>query len=235
MSQKPRHIAIIMDGNGRWAKQHKVAIALGHRAGVESLREIIRFSSDSGIEVLSLYAFSTENWRRSPDEVSALMGLILDFFASEIDELDEKNVRIRILGDKDGLPSKQATTVCNAEERTKDNTGLQLNIALNYGGQDEILRATKALAMKVQQGELAPEQIQWSDFERELYTKDQPPVDLLIRTSGEMRVSNFLLCQIAYAEMVFPKVLWPDYTVEMYQKDLDAFAHRERRYGGRSK
>ncbi len=234
MSEKPRHIAIIMDGNGRWAKQHKLAVALGHRAGVESLREIIRYSSDSGIEVLSLYAFSTENWRRSPEEVSALMGLILDFFASEIDELDRKNVRIRILGDKNGLPEKQADTVCRAEERTGGNTGLQLNIALNYGGRDEILRAARMAAEKVQRGEISPEQIQWADIEAGLYTAGQPPVDLLIRTSGEMRLSNFMLCQMAYAEMVFPKALWPDYTVDMYKRDIEAFGHRDRRYGGRS-
>lgn len=234
MSQKPRHIAIIMDGNGRWAKQHKLAVALGHRAGVESLREIIRYSSDHGIEVLSLYAFSTENWRRSPEEVSALMGLILDFFASEIDELDRKNVRIRILGDKDGLPKKQAEAVRSAEERTGGNSGLQLNIALNYGGQDEILRAARAVARKVQRGGMEPDAIQWADLENELYTAGQPPVDLLIRTSGEMRLSNFMLCQMAYAEMVFPKVLWPDYTVDMYKQNIEDFGHRERRYGGRS-
>lgn len=233
MRQKPKHIAIIMDGNGRWAKQHKLAVAMGHRAGVETLREIIRYSSDAGIQVLSLYAFSTENWRRSPEEVSALMGLILDFFASEIDELDKKQVRIRILGDKDGLPAKQASTVRRAEERTKENTGLELNIALNYGGQDEILRAARAVAGRVRAGELLPEDMRWEDIERELYTAGQPPVDLLIRTSGEMRLSNFMLCQVAYAEMVFPSVLWPDYTVDMYKKDIETFGQRERRYGGR--
>ena len=137
----PKHVAIIMDGNGRWAKQHKIATALGHRKGVEALREIIRYSSDTGIGVLSLYAFSTENWKRSREEVDALMGLILDFFKSEIEELHQKGVRIRILGDVEGLPEKQMRTVRSAEDTTRNNSGLQLNIALNYGGQAEIIRA----------------------------------------------------------------------------------------------
>ena len=144
----PRHVAIIMDGNGRWAKQNKVAVALGHRRGVESLREIVRTASNVGIEVLSLYAFSTENWRRSPAEVSALMALILEFFRSEIDELHRERVRIRILGDKDGLPPPQRRTLMDAEERTQHNTGMQLNIALNYGGRDEIVRAARTLATR---------------------------------------------------------------------------------------
>lgn len=233
MSHLPRHIAIIMDGNGRWAKQHKLATALGHRKGVESLREIIRYSSDVGIAVLSLYAFSTENWKRSPEEVSALMGLILDFFHSEIDELDAKDVRIRILGDVDGLPEKQARTVRSAQERTQDNNGLQLNIALNYGGQAEILRAVTALCEKATKGDIKCQDIDDALFQQELYTAGQPMVDLLIRTSGEMRISNFLLYQLAYAEMLFPQVLWPDYTVDMFKKDLETFGGRDRRYGGR--
>lgn len=230
----PKHVAIIMDGNGRWAKKHKLAVALGHRQGVEALREIVRYSSDAGIEVLTLYAFSTENWKRSEEEVAALMKLILVFFASEIDELDEKNVRIRILGDKDGLPQKQAETVAAAEKRTEKNTGLNLNIALNYGAQDEILRAVKRLMKKAAEGKISPEGVERRDFENELYTAGQPPVDLLIRTSGEMRLSNFLLYQLAYAEMVFPEALWPDYTVDMYKRDLELFGGRERRYGGRT-
>ena len=148
----PKHVAIIMDGNGRWAQQHKIQIALGHQAGVESLRDIIRESSDIGINTLSLYAFSTENWRRSEKEVNALMALLLRYFESEIDELDEKNVRIRILGDKQGLPEPQRNAVIRAEERTKNNTGLNLCIALNYGGRAEILRAARSLAQQVKNG-----------------------------------------------------------------------------------
>ncbi len=229
----PKHVAIIMDGNGRWAKQHKIATALGHRKGVEALREIIRYSSDTGIGVLSLYAFSTENWKRSREEVDALMGLILDFFKSEIEELHQKGVRIRILGDVEGLPEKQMRTVRSAEDTTRNNSGLQLNIALNYGGQAEIIRAVKSLSKQVQHGDIRLEDIDDQAFQKELYTHDQPMVDLLIRTSGEMRISNFLLYQCAYAEMLFPQVLWPDYTVEMYRQDLHKFGKRERRFGGR--
>ncbi len=229
----PRHVAIIMDGNGRWAKQHKIRIALGHRKGVETLRAIIRESSDLGIEALSLYAFSTENWRRSPEEVSALMGLLLEFFTSEIDELDQKNVCIRILGDKEGMPEKQREALYNAEARTDKNTGLKLNIALNYGGRAELVRAAQILAEKAVQGEIKPEEIDEAALSDALYTRGLPDVDLLIRTSGEMRLSNFLLFQCAYAEFEFPTVLWPDFSLEDYHKALDTFASRDRRFGGR--
>lgn len=230
----PRHVAIIMDGNGRWAKQNKVVVALGHRRGVESLREIVRTASNVGIEVLSLYAFSTENWRRSPAEVSALMALILEFFRSEIDELHRERVRIRILGDRDGLPPPQRRTVMDAEVRTQHNTGMQLNIALNYGGRDEIVRAARTLASQVSQGQISPEEITDELFQQHLYTVGQPDVDLLIRTSGELRISNFLLYQVAYAEMIFPEKLWPDFSVQDFRQCLDAFAARSRRFGGRS-
>ena len=233
ISPLPRHVAIIMDGNGRWAKQHKIRIALGHRQGVETLRAIIRESSDLGIEALSLYAFSTENWRRSPDEVEALMGLLLEFFTSEIDELDQKNVCIRILGDKEGMPEKQREALYNAEARTGNNTGLKLNIALNYGGRAELVRAARILAEKAVRGEIKPEEIDEAALADALYTKGLPDVDLLIRTSGEMRLSNFLLYQCAYAEFEFPTVLWPDFSLEDYHKALETFASRDRRFGGR--
>ncbi|MBR5344941.1 MAG: isoprenyl transferase [Clostridia bacterium] len=229
----PQHVGIIMDGNGRWAKKHRLAIAFGHRAGTENLREIIRHTDDLKIAALSLYAFSTENWRRSTDEVAALMQLILDFFASEIDELDEKNVRITILGDKDGLPKKQRDTLLEAEARTGKNTGLRLNIAINYGGRAEIVRAAKALAEEARDGRLDPAAIDEEAFAQRLYTTGQPDVDLLIRTSGEMRLSNFLLWQCAYAEFIFPEKLWPDFTVADYDQALTEFAGRARRFGGR--
>ena len=228
----PKHVAIIMDGNGRWAQQHKIQIALGHQAGVESLRDIIRESSDIGINTLSLYAFSTENWRRSEKEVNALMALLLRYFESEIDELDEKNVRIRILGDKQGLPEPQRNAVIRAEERTKNNTGLNLCIALNYGGRAEILRAARSLAQQVKDGSLRVEDIDEEAFSRELYTAGLPDVDLLIRTSGEMRTSNFLPWQLAYAEMVFDDCYWPDFDRARYMKCLGVYANRDRRFGG---
>lgn len=230
----PRHVAIIMDGNGRWAKKHSIKIALGHRKGVETLRDIIRESSDLGIEVLTLYAFSTENWSRSPEEVAALMGLLLEFFVSEIDELDEKNVCILILGDKNGLPSPQREALIKAEDRTKDNSGLKLNIAINYGSRAEIIRAVKLIAEKVANGELETDQIDDAVFSDALYTSGQPDVDLMIRTSGEQRLSNFLLWQCAYAEFTFPTVLWPDFTLAEYHAALDEYMHRDRRFGGRN-
>lgn len=229
----PAHVAIIMDGNGRWAKKHKLEIAMGHRKGTENLREIIRHTDDLGIRHLSIYAFSTENWRRAKEEVDALMQLILDFFHSEIDELDAKNVRILILGDKTPLPERQKQVLMEAEERTAQNTGLRLNIALNYGGRDELTRAAREIAELVAAGAMKPEAVSERAVAEHLYTAGQPDVDLMIRTSGEMRLSNFLLWQCAYAEFLFPEVLWPDFSVKEYDKALAAFANRDRRFGGR--
>ena len=229
----PRHVAIIMDGNGRWAKAHKLQVALGHRKGAEVLHDIVRESSNLGIEALSMYAFSTENWRRSPQEVEALMELLLEYFTSQIDELDEKNVRIRILGDKDGMPPLQRQALINAETRTQTNTGLRLNVAINYGGRAELVRAARSLAEKAVRGEIAPGGITEEMLADELYTAGLPDVDLLIRTSGEMRLSNFLLYQCAYAEFMFPQTLWPDFSLEDYRAVLSAFGKRERRFGGR--
>lgn len=233
LQRLPRHVAIIMDGNGRWAKQHKLKVAMGHRAGTEALREIIRNSSDIGIAALTLYAFSTENWARPQSEVEALMQLILDFFQSEIDELDEKNVRITILGEKDALPTRQRDALVEAERRTADNTGLRLNIAINYGSRAELARAARALARRAAAGELDPERITEETLAQELYTAGQPDVDLLIRTSGEMRLSNFLLYQCSYAEFVFPTVLWPDFDLKQYHQCIAQYQNRQRRFGAR--
>ncbi len=229
----PRHVAVIMDGNGRWARQHAVSVAMGHRQGVETLREIIRYSSDIGIKVLSLYAFSTENWQRPALEVKALMQLIVEFFGKEIDELHANQVRIRILGDKDGLPKAPRDAVLAAEERTRDNSGLMLNIAINYGARDELLRATKTLVGMGEKGQLTSDSLTAQDLENALYTAGQPEVDLVIRTSGEQRLSNFLLYQCAYAEFSFVEKLWPDFTVADYQQILQEFGGRQRRFGGR--
>jgi len=229
----PRHVAIIMDGNGRWAKKHKLNVAMGHRQGVETLREIIRHTDDLKIEALTIYAFSTENWKRSKEEVGALMQLILDFFKSEIDELDEKNVRILILGEKDVFPDKQREVLIEAERRTGDNTGLTLNICLNYGGRAELVRAAKSIVEDVTAGRLSLDKVDETTISDRLYTANQPDVDLMIRTSGEMRLSNFLLYQCAYAEFLFPKVLWPDFTVQDYDEALLAYGGRERRFGKR--
>ena len=229
----PRHVAIIMDGNGRWAKKHKLNVAMGHRQGVETLREVIRHTDDLKIEALTIYAFSTENWNRSKEEVGALMQLILDFFKSEIDELMEKNVRILILGEKDVFPDKQREVLIEAEQRTGKNTGLTLNICLNYGGRAELVRAAKSIVEDVQSGKLSLDSVSEQTISDKLYTAGQPDVDLMIRTSGEMRLSNFLLYQCAYAEFLFPKVLWPDFSVQDYDEALMAYGGRERRFGGR--
>ena len=228
----PQHVAIIMDGNGRWAQNKGLPRSAGHAAGTEALRDIIRASDDWGIKALSIYAFSTENWARSKEEVSALMGLLLKYFNSEIDELDEKNVRILILGDINGLPDEQREAVQKAMDRTKDNTGLMLNIALNYGGRAELTRAAKLLAEMVASGEMKAEEIDEKALENQLYTAGIMDVDLLIRTSGEKRTSNFLPWQTAYAEMIFDPVLWPDYDRAHYLKNLREYAARDRRFGG---
>ena len=231
-SRLPRHVAIIMDGNGRWAQARGMSRSAGHAAGTEALRDIIRASDDWGIEALSLYAFSTENWARSKEEVGALMALLLKYFNSEIDELDEKNVRITILGDVDGLPEAQREAVISAMERTRDNTGLKLNIALNYGGRAELTRAARLLAEQVKEGALDPEDIDEDLFAQQLYTAGSPDVDLLIRTSGEQRLSNFLPWQTTYAEFVFDTVNWPDFDRARYMKCLQVYADRDRRFGG---
>jgi len=208
-------------------------VAMGHRAGTENLREIIRNCSDIGIQALSLYAFSTENWNRSKTEVDALMQLILDFFASEIDELIQNRVRITILGDKAGLPGPQREALTQAEDRTRHLDGLRLNIAVNYGGRAELVRAAQALAREAAAGRIVPEDIDAAAFENELYTAGIPDVDLMIRTSGVMRLSNFLLWQCSYAEFMFPETLWPDFHVADLHECIYRFQNRERRFGGR--
>ena len=233
-SPLPRHVAIIIDGNGRWAKKHRVLTAAGHHSGLKNIRTIALDSLDLGIEVLSFYVFSTENWRRSPQEVQALMELLLQFFTEEIDEMVEKNVRLRILGDKDGMPPPQREALIRAEELTASNTGMRLNFAINYGGRAELARAARLLAEKAVRGEITPDEITEAALARELYTHDLPDVDLMIRTSGEMRLSNFLLFQCAYAEFLFPETLWPDFDPAAYHAALEAFAKRDRRFGGRN-
>ena len=231
----PRHVAIIMDGNGRWAKRRGLPRTFGHRQGVEALRAIIRHTDDLGIEALSIYACSTENWSRSAEEVGALMGLLLEYFTRELDELHRENVCIRILGDIDAMPDalkKQKDALYAAMERTRRNTGLKLNIALNYGGRQEIVRAARRLAEQVASGAIEAKDIDMARFSGELYTAGLPEVDLLIRTSGELRFSNFMLYQLAYTEFYLTDTLWPDFDEAAYDEALAAFAKRERRYGG---
>lgn len=224
----PRHVAIIMDGNGRWAKKRGLPRSAGHAAGADVVTEIVRAADDYSVKALTMFAFSTENWKRPEAEVSGLMELLVQYIASKIKELHEKNVRIQFIGDMEALPKLQKEAVANAEESTRQNTGLCFNIALNYGGRQELVRAARLLA----ESKKAPEEFTESDFEEKLYTKDQPDVDLLIRTSGEMRISNFLLWQCAYAELIFNSRLWPDYNREEFRKDLWRYDRRDRRFGG---
>ncbi len=226
----PKHVAIIMDGNGRWAKARKLPRSAGHRAGTDRLRGIIRLSSDLGLDSLTLYAFSTENWKRPKDEVGTLMALLIEYFTNEIDELSENNVRIRIIGAYEELAAPVRLVIERAMKRTERNTGLILNIALNYGSRAEILRAAN-LAMR-QAREEGTEEITAEMLERNLYTAGQPEVDLLIRTSGEQRLSNFLLYQISYAEFLFPEENWPDFSDEAYLNALRVYQKRSRRFGG---
>ncbi|MDD2649151.1 MAG: isoprenyl transferase [Eubacteriales bacterium] len=231
----PKHVAIIMDGNGRWAKKHKAQAAFGHRAGMEPVHTVIRMSNDLHINTLSLYAFSTENWTRSPEEVDALMGLLCEFFFKDIDELIEKNVHIRVLGDKDGLPKRSRDVLYDAEKRTESCTGMNLCLAINYGSRQEIVRAAALYARDCVEKGLKPAELTEKAFSDYLYTAGLPDVDLMIRTSGEMRLSNFLLFQNAYAEFDFPVKLWPDFSGEDYMEALKAYASRDRRFGGRKK
>lgn len=225
----PQHIAIIMDGNGRWAKARGQMRSAGHRAGVNALRDIIRFSSDAGIEALTVYAFSTENRKRPPEEIGVLCALLIEYFKKEIDELDENRVCIRSIGELSWFPENVQAAVRSAEQRTARNEGLKLNIALNYGSQAEIIRAMQLAAKTAVAENREPTQ---ADFEANLYTAGLPPVDLLIRTSGEERISNFLLYQLAYAELYFTDTYWPDFSKEEYIRALQAFMHRSRRFGG---
>lgn len=220
-----RHVAIIMDGNGRWAKKRMMPRAFGHKRGVDTVRDIARAARDMGLEALTLYAFSSENWKRPADEIADLMGLLRTFIRNDLEELVANNTRLKIIGDYQALAPDIVDLIDDAMARTAGNSGTTLVIALNYGSQQEIARAAARAAEK---GPITPEAI-----EAELDTASLPPLDLIIRTSGEIRLSNFLLWQAAYAEMWFTDVLWPDFSAEHLREALEQFASRERRFGGR--
>jgi undecaprenyl diphosphate synthase len=231
-SPGPQHVAIIMDGNGRWAKARGLPRVAGHRRGADAVRRVIRGAGELGVPVLTLFAFSTENWARPADEVSDLMGLLRHYLRHELEELGRNGAKLRVIGDRDRLAKDIVKDICDAEARTRTNTRLDVNICINYGSRDEILRATRNLARKVAVGEMTAEQIDESRFERELLTAGVPDPDLLIRTSGEQRISNFLLWQCAYAELVFVDTLWPDFGKDHLEQAIAEFRKRERRYGG---
>jgi undecaprenyl diphosphate synthase len=224
----PRHVAIIMDGNGRWAGQRHLPRVEGHRAGIDAVRDVVETSARAGLEVLTLYAFSVENWKRPPAEVNTLMMLLKRYLRSELHTLLKNNLRFRVIGRPDELASDVVSELADAEQRTATNTGMHFNIALNYGGRTEIVDAARR-AIEAGIGAEALDEQTFSDL---LYTKGQPDPDLLIRTSGEMRVSNFLLWQIAYAEIYVTETLWPDFRCRDLLEALLAYQKRDRRYGG---
>lgn len=227
----PKHVAVIMDGNGRWANMRNLPRVAGHRAGMKTVKDVVKAADEIGVRYMTMYAFSTENWKRPRDEVDFLMKLPQEFLSTELDELIERNVRIRMLGSKDELPSHTLNALLTAEEKTRENGGLQLNFALNYGGRDEIVKAFSTLAQQVKAGVLDPQDLDEELISRYLYTSDIPDPDLLIRTSGEIRLSNFMLWQLAYTEMWFTDVLWPDFSREHFYQAIVEYQGRARRYG----
>ncbi|WP_047151675.1 isoprenyl transferase [Aneurinibacillus tyrosinisolvens] len=227
----PRHVAIIMDGNGRWAKQRGLPRIAGHRSGMKTVKEITKAADEVRVEVLTLYAFSTENWKRPADEVDFLMRLPQEFLATELEELVERNVRVRMVGHENKLPSYTLAALQEAREKTLHNTGLILNFALNYGSRAEMLDAVQMISRDVKDGLVEEEQIDEKLFASYLATKDLPDPDLLIRTSGELRLSNFMLWQLAYSELWFSNVYWPDFTKHDFYEAIKEYQQRSRRYG----
>lgn len=231
--QIPAHVAIIMDGNGRWAESRGKQRSAGHRQGVEAVREAIEGALDTGVKFLTLYAFSSENWNRPAEEIKDLMGLLKLYLRREVKTMHKQNVRLRVIGRRDRLSGEIQKMIGKAEELTKDNDRMTLVIALSYGSRDEIVEAARDLACKVARGEVSADAINEEQFEQRLTTVGLPDPDLIIRTSGEQRLSNFLLWQAAYAEFLFLDLFWPDFTKEVFSDAVSEFQRRERRYGGR--
>ena len=228
----PKHIAIIMDGNGRWAQKRGLPRIIGHKTGVESVREVVRVASELGVEYLTLYTFSRENWKRPKDEVMGLMNLLKRLLRIEVEELNRNNVRIKAIGRLQDLPDEVLEELERARRLTEKNDGLKLYLALSYGGRAEIVDALKKALKKCEEGKLSPDGIDEESFRQFLYDPELPDPDLLIRTSGEMRVSNFMLWQIAYSEIYVTPTLWPDFRREELLKAIEDYSKRERRFGG---
>ncbi len=227
----PRHIAIIMDGNRRWAKAKGMPASFGHKEGAKTLEKIVRYANKIGLEYITVYAFSTENWKRTEEEVKSLMLLFQSYLNDYAKRADSENIKVQFLGDRTALSQKMQKSMNECIERTKNNTGVTFNIAINYGGRDEILEAIKDISAKVKTGSLNIEDIDEQVVENHLYTKSIPDPDLLIRTSGEQRVSNFLLWQIAYSEFLFVDKNWPDFSEEDFDKAIEEYQHRTRKFG----
>jgi undecaprenyl diphosphate synthase len=237
LNRIPNHVAIIMDGNGRWAEKRNLPRAFGHNAGMKAMKEIVKRSSSLGIKHLTVYAFSTENWKRSTEEVNGIFKLIVTYVDNELKELHANNVRVHILGDYSKLPADAVTRLEKSLAVTENNTGMQFNIALNYGSRLEIVEAIQAIAKSVEDGVMSVEDIDEATITQHLSTglAGIPDPELLIRTSGETRISNFLLWQIAYSELVYSPVLWPDFTPEVFENAIWEYQKRDRRFGGRAK
>jgi undecaprenyl diphosphate synthase len=230
-SKLPRHVAIIMDGNGRWARKRQLPRIAGHRAGVENLRVIVKYCAEVGIDALSLFAFSSENWRRPPTEVRLLFDLFVVALEQEIDRLHEAGVRLRVVGDKEPFPNKLKRCITDAEAKTRDNARLNLIIAANYGGRWDITEAARKLALAVERGELAASAVTQEMITENLALSDLPEPDLFIRSGGEKRISNYLLWQLAYTELHFTDCLWPDFDTIEFEKALTSYRGRQRRFG----
>ena len=227
----PKHIAIILDGNRRWAKSKGKPASFGHKTGADTLEKIVRYANKIGIKYLTAYVFSTENWKRSQEEVSALMMILQNYLDDFGKRADLENIKINIIGNPNRLSEKMQKSINNCMERTKNNTGIVFNIALNYGGRDEILRAVSKIANEVKENNLNPDEITENTIQENLYTKNQPDPDLVIRTSGEMRLSNFLLWQIAYSEFLFVQKNWPDFNEQDLDKAIEEYQKRTRKFG----
>jgi undecaprenyl diphosphate synthase len=227
----PAHVAIIMDGNGRWAKRRSLPRHAGHRSGVKSVRQTVEQAANRGIGYVTLFAFSSENWRRPAEEVSRLMGLFLEALQREVDDLHRNNVRVTFIGERNQLQDDLVGKIDAAERKTKDNDGLQLTVAVAYGGRWDIVNAARKVAARVSAGELSADELDDEEFAAELALGDTPDPDLLIRTGGEQRISNFLLWNLAYAELYFCDSLWPDFSEQDFDKALEFYASRQRRYG----
>jgi len=227
----PRHVAIIMDGNGRWANRRRLPRFSGHQAGANAVKEVVRACAQKGIEVLTLFAFSSENWRRPREEVGLLMGLFMSALENQVRKLDENNVRLRIIGDRAAFSDKLQRRIAESEELTRDNTGLNLVIAANYGGRWDLAQAMRRVAERVERGELSAARIDADVIEEHLSISDLPEPDLFIRTGGEKRVSNFLLWHLAYTELYFTDTLWPDFDRHAFEGALASYARRQRRFG----
>ncbi|NNE21776.1 MAG: isoprenyl transferase [Rhizobiales bacterium] len=229
---KPRHVAIIMDGNGRWAHQRSLPRSAGHKQGVEAVRRAVRAALELGIEYLTIYSFSSENWSRPPGEVNYLLDLLRRFIRQDVVDLHAADVRVKVVGDRTSLSADIVTMLDECEHLTRNNKSLNLVVAFNYGGRQELVHAAQQMAAQVSAGQLALDDIDPDEFTRHLYTSGTPDPDLLIRTSGEKRISNFLLWQLAYAEFVFIEEHWPDFNQESFERAIDEYVGRERRFGG---